>query len=113
MNEMDRVVRNVEGKLPKLVITDIDGVWTDGGMYYTADGDVMIGNNLVMKTGHGKHRDIVIPPGFQTMLQHRFRAGVGVNQYFHYALLSRYQYTRYVYSTITIIYFNHFDHAVI
>ncbi len=28
-------------KLPKLVITDIDGVWTDGGMYYTADGDVM------------------------------------------------------------------------
>ena len=27
--------------LPKLVITDIDGVWTDGGMYYTADGDVM------------------------------------------------------------------------
>lgn len=25
--------------LPKLVITDIDGVWTDGGMYYTADGD--------------------------------------------------------------------------
>lgn len=27
--------------LPKLVITDIDGVWTDGGMYYTAQGDVM------------------------------------------------------------------------
>src|ERR1700761_5639911 len=21
--------------LPKLVVTDIDGVWTDGGMYYT------------------------------------------------------------------------------
>ena len=21
-------------KLPKLVLTDIDGVWTDGGMYY-------------------------------------------------------------------------------
>ena len=21
-------------KLPKLIITDIDGVWTDGGMYY-------------------------------------------------------------------------------
>ena len=28
-------------KLIKLVITDIDGVWTDGGMYYTAEGDVM------------------------------------------------------------------------
>lgn len=27
--------------LPKLVITDIDGVWTDGGMYYTSQGDTM------------------------------------------------------------------------
>lgn len=26
-------------KLPKLVLTDIDGVWTDGGMYYTESGD--------------------------------------------------------------------------
>lgn len=26
--------------LPKLVITDIDGVWTDGGMIYTAEGDI-------------------------------------------------------------------------
>jgi YrbI family 3-deoxy-D-manno-octulosonate 8-phosphate phosphatase len=25
--------------LPKLVVTDIDGVWTDGGMYYTELGD--------------------------------------------------------------------------
>src|ERR1700722_1821488 len=25
--------------LPKLVVTDIDGVWTDGGMYYTERGD--------------------------------------------------------------------------
>lgn len=25
----------------KLVITDVDGVLTDGGMYYTAEGDVM------------------------------------------------------------------------
>lgn len=24
--------------LPKLVLTDIDGVWTDGGMYYSEDG---------------------------------------------------------------------------
>ena len=22
--------------LPKLILTDIDGVWTDGGMYYDA-----------------------------------------------------------------------------
>ena len=25
----------------KLVITDVDGVLTDGGMYYTKDGDIM------------------------------------------------------------------------
>ena len=26
----------MENKLPKLILTDIDGVWTDGGMYYDA-----------------------------------------------------------------------------
>lgn len=26
-------------QLPKLFVTDIDGVWTDGGMYYTERGD--------------------------------------------------------------------------
>ena len=26
-------------KLPKLVITDVDGVWTDGGMYYDQSGN--------------------------------------------------------------------------
>ena len=25
--------------LPKLVLTDIDGVWTDGGMYYDQNGN--------------------------------------------------------------------------
>jgi 3-deoxy-D-manno-octulosonate 8-phosphate phosphatase (KDO 8-P phosphatase) len=25
-------------KLPKLILTDIDGVWTDGGMYYSEEG---------------------------------------------------------------------------
>lgn len=37
--------------LPKLVITDIDGVWTDGGMYYTAEGDVM--KRFCVKDGWG------------------------------------------------------------
>lgn len=37
--------------LPKLVITDIDGVWTDGGMYYTVDGDVM--KRFSVKDGWG------------------------------------------------------------
>lgn len=29
----------MSGKIPKLVITDIDGVWTDGGMYYDQSGN--------------------------------------------------------------------------
>lgn len=37
--------------LPKLVITDIDGVWTDGGMHYTAEGDVM--KRFSVKDGWG------------------------------------------------------------
>ncbi|MDE6297047.1 MAG: HAD-IIIA family hydrolase [Muribaculaceae bacterium] len=37
--------------LPKLFITDIDGVWTNGGMYYTADGDVM--KRFSVKDGWG------------------------------------------------------------
>ena len=37
--------------LPKLVITDIYGVWTDGGMYYTAEGDVM--KRFSVKDGWG------------------------------------------------------------
>ncbi len=28
-------------KLPKLILSDIDGVWTDGSMYYTDEGDKM------------------------------------------------------------------------
>ena len=28
-------------KLPKLILSDIDGVWTDGSMYYTEAGDAM------------------------------------------------------------------------
>lgn len=37
--------------LPKLFITDIDGVWTDGGMYYTSDGDIM--KRFCVKDGWG------------------------------------------------------------
>ena len=37
--------------LPKLVITDIDGVMTDGGMYYTAQGDIM--KRFSVKDGWG------------------------------------------------------------
>ncbi len=40
-----------ENRLPGLVITDIDGVMTDGGMYYTVDGDVM--KRFCVKDGWG------------------------------------------------------------
>ena len=30
---------NLNMILPKLVITDIDGVWTDAGMYYDQEGN--------------------------------------------------------------------------
>jgi len=29
----------MENKFPKLILTDIDGVWTDGGMYYDQTGN--------------------------------------------------------------------------
>jgi 3-deoxy-D-manno-octulosonate 8-phosphate phosphatase (KDO 8-P phosphatase) len=35
----------MEQKLPKLILTDIDGVWTDGGMYYD-------GTNVELKKFH-------------------------------------------------------------
>ena len=38
-------------KLPKLILTDIDGVWTDGGMYY--DQMVMNGKNSILQTVQG------------------------------------------------------------
>ena len=52
--------------LPKLVITDIDGVWTDGGMYYTAEGDVM--KRFSVKDGWGVIflRELDIPVAIMT-----------------------------------------------
>ena len=52
--------------LPKLVITDIDGVWTDGGMYYTVEGDVM--KRFSVKDGWGVIflRELNIPVAIMT-----------------------------------------------
>lgn len=52
--------------LPKLVITDIDGVWTDGGMYYTPEGDVM--KRFSVKDGWGVIflRELNIPVAIMT-----------------------------------------------
>lgn len=48
------------------VITDIDGVWTDGGMYYTAEGDVM--KRFSVKDGWGivLLRELNIPIAIMT-----------------------------------------------
>ena len=52
--------------LPKLVITDIDGVWTDGGMYYTAEGDVMKRFSVTDGWGVIFLRELEIPVAIMT-----------------------------------------------
>ena len=42
--------------LPKLIITDIDGVWTDGGMYYDNLGNEWKKFNVIFATEKGKVR---------------------------------------------------------
>ena len=37
--------------LPKLIITDIDGVWTDGGMYYDNTGNEFKKFNTIDSAG--------------------------------------------------------------
>jgi YrbI family 3-deoxy-D-manno-octulosonate 8-phosphate phosphatase len=53
-------------RLPKLVLTDIDGVWTDGGMYYDQTGNEWKKFNTADSAGvlicHGKR----IPVGIIT-----------------------------------------------
>lgn len=61
-----KFIKNRMTMLPKLVITDIDGVWTDGGMYYTAEGDVM--KRFSVKDGWGivLLRELNIPIAIMT-----------------------------------------------
>lgn len=47
--------------LPKLVVTDIDGVWTDGGMYYTESGDEFKRFNTYDSAGVVFCRELGIP----------------------------------------------------
>ena len=48
----------------KLVLTDIDGVWTDGGMYYSPEGDFMKMFNTSDSVGVLFLRKMKIPLGF-------------------------------------------------
>ena len=53
-------------KLPKLVLTDIDGVWTDGGMYYSEDGNEWKKFNTSDSAGVLFFRLLNIPVGIIT-----------------------------------------------
>lgn len=70
--------------LPKLFITDIDGVWTDGGMYYTAEGDHM--KKFSVKDGWGvaflRHFNIpvAIMTGENTQIVAKRAAKLGISR---------------------------------
>ena len=49
--DVDKILEGLKKKYASEEITDIDGVWTDGGMYYTAEGDVM--KRFSVKDGWG------------------------------------------------------------
>ncbi|NQX91516.1 MAG: HAD hydrolase family protein [Flavobacteriales bacterium] len=53
-------------KLPKIVITDIDGVWTDGGMYYDQTGNEFKKFNTGDSAGVLFCRQLNIPVGIIT-----------------------------------------------
>lgn len=52
--------------LPKLILTDIDGVWTDGGMYYDNDGNELKKFNTSDSSGVLYMKLLGIPIGIIT-----------------------------------------------
>ena len=52
--------------LPKLILTDIDGVWTDGGMYYDEEGGEFKKFNTYDSVGVLFSRSLNIPCGIIT-----------------------------------------------
>ncbi len=53
-------------KLPKLILTDIDGVWTDGGMYYDETGNELKKFNTSDSAGILFSKMLNIPVGIIT-----------------------------------------------
>ena len=53
-------------KLPKLFLTDIDGVWTDGGMYYDQSGNELKKFNTYDSAGVLFAHKLNIPVGIIT-----------------------------------------------
>lgn len=56
----------MERKLPKLILTDIDGVWTDGGMYYDNTNLELKKFNTYDSAGVLFAHDLGIPVGILT-----------------------------------------------
>lgn len=52
--------------LPKLILTDIDGVWTDGSMYYSSSGEELKRFNTYDSAGVLLCRTLNIPVGILT-----------------------------------------------
>src|SRR5690606_36803517 len=52
--------------LPKLVLTDIDGVWTDGGMYYDQTGNEWKKINTADRAGVWIYHKLNIPVAIMT-----------------------------------------------
>ena len=52
--------------LPKLILTDIDGVWTDGGMYYGQNGNEWKRFNAADGVGVNLCKALNIPVGIIT-----------------------------------------------
>ncbi len=58
-------------KLPKLILSDIDGVWTDGSMYYTKQGDAVKRFHTSDSAGVLFCKKLNIPVGIVTGENHR------------------------------------------
>jgi YrbI family 3-deoxy-D-manno-octulosonate 8-phosphate phosphatase len=73
-------------KAPKLVLTDIDGVWTDGGMYYDQTGNEWKKFNTYDSAGvlicHQNNVPVGIITGEQTSIVQRRAEKLGVDYLF-------------------------------
>ena len=70
-------------KLPKIVLTDIDGVWTDGGMYYDQMGNELKKFNTSDSVGVMFLQHLNIPVGIitgeDTLIVKRRAEKLGIN----------------------------------
>jgi len=72
--------------LPKLIMTDIDGVWTDGSMYYSENGDELkrfhTSDSAGVAYAHANQIPVAILTGEDTEIVARRAEKVGVDYVF-------------------------------